>query len=707
MLLSQFKINIYTIIIRIFYSQIIRCGDLDSYPLLHELILSSNSLYSIEDDAIGRLEILKVLYLDHNLLKNLPISLPGNLLKLYLNNNLLTDINVRQLEQLYNLELLDLSGNQLSYIAALPLPKLQVLNLRSTSLLSLSQSLVRTSPILRDLYLENNPIKCADLLGIAEWATPCREEKLFDGDNGEVDDEGDSSEVAAGNGVNSNYYHQFLMQNHFAKCRHLRRSMVKRPAGIKCTNNNMKLNNGLESKENDRNNSETQSNLMKLFDQHQSNKVPNEATRLMTTTAVVTPQEAKYSILPKAIRANDNDAKIEIHTATTSIPPTDRSITNAATTITSSTTTTTIPTDSPRSHEPEKPMTSSQSDFTTATITHNQDTTPHPSTAAQPLAGKGAVSPPPQLHLENHNIAKPLNLNQRKYLTQNATTTKYYHKKKNVATTDKKSLMKTLKMRKETNDDVLSHEIPAVPMTPRGPKHSITSGTPAKRSDGAIKEIANISIKSFSTHRTTAPKDGSVATDKGKSRMNATAAHHAAPKRVTHINHNNFETKLDMMNEKDFMIMNSVNSNPANGGSHSTGGGSTRIENNNSTSGSSNLVKYEKLNDLRSEQKHINHPGLFMVIGVTIGIIITLGLIHLYRCRKPYAGHHQHPDCNNLTTPSHSAHSDALRLEVLNPSQHPLQQQLELQQLHRQQHRSLFYHPPPSPSPTNITIERW
>lgn len=73
------------------------------------------------------------------------------------------------------MELLDLSENKLTYLPELPLPKLQSLNLRSSGLKGLSQAVVKTSPHLKDLLLENNPIKCADLLGLAEWATPCRE----------------------------------------------------------------------------------------------------------------------------------------------------------------------------------------------------------------------------------------------------------------------------------------------------------------------------------------------------------------------------------------------------------------------------------------------------------------------------------------------------------------------------------------------------
>lgn len=70
---------------------------------------------------------------------------------------------------------MDLSENKLTYFPELPLPKLQTLNLRSSGLKGLSQAVVKTSPHLKDLLLENNPIKCADLLGLAEWATPCRE----------------------------------------------------------------------------------------------------------------------------------------------------------------------------------------------------------------------------------------------------------------------------------------------------------------------------------------------------------------------------------------------------------------------------------------------------------------------------------------------------------------------------------------------------
>lgn len=82
---------------------------------------------------------------------------------------------------------MDLSENKLTYLPELPLPKLQSLNLRSSGLKGLSQAVVKTSPHLKDLLLENNPIKCADLLGLAEWATPCREIDVINFEEKSVD----------------------------------------------------------------------------------------------------------------------------------------------------------------------------------------------------------------------------------------------------------------------------------------------------------------------------------------------------------------------------------------------------------------------------------------------------------------------------------------------------------------------------------------
>uniref|UniRef100_A0A1B0ASQ1 LRRCT domain-containing protein n=1 Tax=Glossina palpalis gambiensis TaxID=67801 RepID=A0A1B0ASQ1_9MUSC len=154
--------------------KIINCGDLDSYPLLQYLDLSFSRIEEIEDDALGRLEILEILMLDHNSLRKVPMSLPNSLEHLFLQHNDIMDLQLTSFQGLNNLQTLDLSYNKLLYLPALPLPKLQTLNLQSSDLRGINQAIVHTLPRLSDLMLEENPIKCSDLLGIAEWASSCR-----------------------------------------------------------------------------------------------------------------------------------------------------------------------------------------------------------------------------------------------------------------------------------------------------------------------------------------------------------------------------------------------------------------------------------------------------------------------------------------------------------------------------------------------------
>lgn len=162
---------------------------MDSYPLLQNLDLSHNQIDDIEDDALGRLEILVTLNLSNNNITNIPSSLPSSLINLYLQYNRITDVQPSTIAQLINLETLNLSGNKLTYLPGLPLPRLLTLNVQSSGLKGLSQTVVKTSPNLKDLFLENNPIKCTELLGIAEWASPCRNEKLFETFDGKSNDE--------------------------------------------------------------------------------------------------------------------------------------------------------------------------------------------------------------------------------------------------------------------------------------------------------------------------------------------------------------------------------------------------------------------------------------------------------------------------------------------------------------------------------------
>ncbi|XP_044250233.1 uncharacterized protein 2mit [Drosophila takahashii] len=152
----------------------INCGDMDSYPLLQYLDLSHSRIAQVEDDALGRLELLESLFLDHNLLQRVPQSLPTSLEHLFLQHNQIMELPPQAFVGLVNLQTLDLSNNRLIFLPALSLPKLLTLNLQSSGVESVSQSIVHTLPQLRDLLLDENPIKCSDLLGIAEWASPCR-----------------------------------------------------------------------------------------------------------------------------------------------------------------------------------------------------------------------------------------------------------------------------------------------------------------------------------------------------------------------------------------------------------------------------------------------------------------------------------------------------------------------------------------------------
>lgn len=142
--------------------------------------MSHNQIADIEDDALGRLEILVTLQIHDNQITTVPLSLPSSLTHLFMHNNQIADIQPAVFAQLDHLETLDLSGNKLTYLPGLPLPRLLTLNLRTSGLRGLSQSVVKTSPELKELLLEGNPIKCTDLMGIAEWTTACRSEMPTD-----------------------------------------------------------------------------------------------------------------------------------------------------------------------------------------------------------------------------------------------------------------------------------------------------------------------------------------------------------------------------------------------------------------------------------------------------------------------------------------------------------------------------------------------
>lgn len=115
----------------------VRCGDLDSYPLLQLLDLTANNLNEIEEDALGRLEMLTVLYLTNNKLRALPRSLPDHLEILHLEFN--------RIEQIVSGDLLGL-------------PKLEVLLLNDNVIKVVQEGAFSQVSSLITLDLSNNPI---------------------------------------------------------------------------------------------------------------------------------------------------------------------------------------------------------------------------------------------------------------------------------------------------------------------------------------------------------------------------------------------------------------------------------------------------------------------------------------------------------------------------------------------------------------------
>lgn len=113
-------------------------GDLDSYPLLTVLDLSANCLRIIEEDALGRLEMLQELILAGNILPTIPKSLPSRLRIFDLRQNAISKLRANDLQGLYYLKELNLSGNVID---------------------SIEEGSFRLLPMLEILDISDNPIK--------------------------------------------------------------------------------------------------------------------------------------------------------------------------------------------------------------------------------------------------------------------------------------------------------------------------------------------------------------------------------------------------------------------------------------------------------------------------------------------------------------------------------------------------------------------
>ena len=96
----------------------VRCGDLDSYPLLQLLDFDSNGLELIEDDALGRLDSLSILYLTNNNMTEIPKSLSEKLKVLHLEHNRIQQVRSKDMQGLTALEVLLLNDNKIRLIEA-------------------------------------------------------------------------------------------------------------------------------------------------------------------------------------------------------------------------------------------------------------------------------------------------------------------------------------------------------------------------------------------------------------------------------------------------------------------------------------------------------------------------------------------------------------------------------------------------------------
>ncbi|CAG4919501.1 unnamed protein product [Colias eurytheme] len=134
----------------------IRCGDLDSYPLLQSLDFSDNKIKTIEEDSLGRLEMLLFLNLNKNFLTIVPKSLPDELKYLSINNNMIHNLSIPDFKSLPNLRILLLKSNDIHFIQDHvfdDLLSLEILDLSNNPLQMLSPSTFDGPLSLRDLRL--------------------------------------------------------------------------------------------------------------------------------------------------------------------------------------------------------------------------------------------------------------------------------------------------------------------------------------------------------------------------------------------------------------------------------------------------------------------------------------------------------------------------------------------------------------------------
>ncbi|KAJ8361055.1 hypothetical protein SKAU_G00175800 [Synaphobranchus kaupii] len=141
----------------------IPAGAFNGLPNLEWINLSKNKITSsgIDPQVFKGLKFLTRLYMDGNLLEQIPTELPSSLQELKINENNLRGIDEESMQNLQNLITLELEGNMLSEGNVAPSA---LLPLTQLSYLRLGRNYFRTAPqglpaSLQELHLDNNVIE--------------------------------------------------------------------------------------------------------------------------------------------------------------------------------------------------------------------------------------------------------------------------------------------------------------------------------------------------------------------------------------------------------------------------------------------------------------------------------------------------------------------------------------------------------------------
>ncbi|KAI9554385.1 hypothetical protein GHT06_019657 [Daphnia sinensis] len=137
-------------------------GDFESVPQVRLLLLDDSNIAEIEEDALGRMELLEELSLNDNRLASVPASLPStSLSSLHLEGNRITALAAADFIGLRRLDQLHLARNLIVSIATGTfdqLTSLTRLDLRSNRLSHVSAEVFGSLVRLRFLDLSDNPL---------------------------------------------------------------------------------------------------------------------------------------------------------------------------------------------------------------------------------------------------------------------------------------------------------------------------------------------------------------------------------------------------------------------------------------------------------------------------------------------------------------------------------------------------------------------